>query len=80
MSALAWWLLPIAATLIAIAYATWRGRPGPPEDTHDAMEARERFRRAIEGGTAPVVRRPAPAPPAARAKGDEGDDTPDQQS
>ena len=71
MSALVWLAPIIVATLVAIAYATWRGRPGPPEDTHEAMEARERFRRAIEGGT------PAKRPPAkstAPVKGDDGDD------
>lgn len=72
MSAIAWWVPIIVATLAAIAYVTWRGRPGPPEDTHDAMEARERFRRAIEGGTAAPARR---SKPTARAKGDDGDDT-----
>ena len=67
MSAIAWWVIPIAATFVAIAYVTWRSRPGPPEDTHDAMKARERFRRAIEGGRAD------------EPKGDDGDDT-DQRS
>ena len=73
MSAIAWWAPIILATLAAIAYVTWRGRPGPPEDTHDAMEARERFRRAIEGGTGPSGRRPRPQP-TPRAKGDDVDD------
>jgi hypothetical protein len=76
MSVLAWCLVPIVVTLIAIAFVTWRGRPGPPEDTHEAMEARERFRRAIEGGTGPS-RKPTRTP-SARAKGDEGDDAADQ--
>ena len=49
MSAIAWWVIPLVATFAAIAYATWRGKPRAPEDTHEAMEARERFRRAIEG-------------------------------
>jgi hypothetical protein len=70
MSALVWLAPIIVATLAAIGYATWRGRPGPPEDTHEAMEARERFRRAIESGT-PARRTTQSSAP---AKGDDGDD------
>jgi len=51
MSAIFWWVIPLVATIAAIVYVTWRGRPKPPEDTHEAMEARERFRRAIESDT-----------------------------
>ena len=72
MSAIAWWVLPIVATIGAIAYVTWRGKPRPPEDTHEAMEARERFRRAIESPTPSHGRRPRPT-----EKGIDGDDSAD---
>ena len=74
MSWIAWWVVPIVATFVAIAYVTWRGRPRPPETTHEAMEARERFRRAIEGEP-PREARHAPTNPAGTApkrKGSEG--------
>lgn len=58
MSAMAWWGIPLVATVCAIVYAAWRGRPGPPEDTHDAIEARDKFRKAIESGTPARTRRP----------------------
>jgi hypothetical protein len=57
MSAMVWWAIPLAATFGAIVYVAWRGRPGPPEDTHDAIEARDRFRKAIESGAPPRGRR-----------------------
>jgi type VI protein secretion system component VasK len=48
MSAIAWWIIPAVATLLAIAYVSWRARPRPPEDTHDAIQAREAFKRVME--------------------------------
>ena len=75
MSAIAWWVLPIVATIGAIAYVTWRGKPRPPEDTHEAMEARERFRRAIESPTPGQSRRPQ-----TKAKGDDVGDSADGRS
>jgi hypothetical protein len=48
MSAIAWWIIPALATLLAIVYVSWRSRPRPPEDTHDAIQAREAFKRVIE--------------------------------
>ena len=71
MSALAWWIVPVVATIGAIAYVTWRGRPRPPEDTHEAIESRERFRRAMEQGVPGRRGRRAPDAPDARA-GDDG--------
>ena len=51
MSVIAWWGIPVAATVLAIAFVAWRGRARGPQDTNEAIESRERFRRAIEGGT-----------------------------
>jgi hypothetical protein len=48
MSAIAWWIIPAVATLLAIVYVSWRARPRPPQDTHDAIHAREAFKRVIE--------------------------------
>ena len=69
MSALAWWVLPVVATALAIGYISWRSRPGPPQDTHDAIEAREKFRRAMEKDVAPRRRRGRRRGPASDAQG-----------
>jgi hypothetical protein len=69
MSAMVWWGIPLIATIGAIVFVTWRGRPGPPEDTHDAIEARDKFRKAIESGTPERTRR---ARGTARRGGDAG--------
>lgn len=47
MSALAWWLIPIGATILAIAWVSWASRPKPPADVHDTLRSYERFRRAL---------------------------------
>lgn len=59
MSALAWWLIPLAATIVAVAWAAWRSRPRRPADAHVAMQDMARFRQAME--------RPMPAGPSGRA-------------
>ena len=48
MQAVAWWLIPIVATLLAVAWLSFRNRPRPPVDTHESLEERERFRAAME--------------------------------
>ena len=48
MSALAWWLIPLGATLIALAWVGWRNRTRPPADAHHAMADMARFREAME--------------------------------
>lgn len=63
MQALAWWLIPIVATLLAVVWVSVRNRPRPPVDTHESLEEHERFRAAMER---PVV------PPQAR-RGPDGD-------
>jgi hypothetical protein len=47
MSALAWWLIPIGATFLAIAWVSWASRPKPPADVHVTLQSYERFRRAL---------------------------------
>lgn len=58
MSALAWWLIPLAATVLALVWAAWRSRPRRPADAHVAMEDMARFKQAME--------RPMPASPPRR--------------
>lgn len=48
VSALAWWLIPIVATVLAIAWAAWRARPERPTEAHDGMESLRRFQSAME--------------------------------
>lgn len=47
MSALAWWLIPIAATVIAIAWAALRSRPEPPIEAEEGMEQLRRMQEAM---------------------------------
>lgn len=53
MEALAWWLIPITATLIAVAWVSWRGRPRRPADPHDTLAAHRRFTDALQRSEAP---------------------------
>jgi hypothetical protein len=48
VSALAWWLVPAVATILAVLWVSWHTRTRPPQNTHDALAARERFRQAME--------------------------------
>lgn len=48
MEALAWWLIPITATLLAVAWVTWINRPRKPADAHSTLAAHRRFTAALE--------------------------------
>lgn len=48
MSALAWWLIPVVATVLAITWAAWRARPERPTEAHDGMESLRRMQSAME--------------------------------
>ncbi|TAK68547.1 MAG: hypothetical protein EPO13_10590 [Actinomycetota bacterium] len=48
MSPILWWSIPLAATLLGLLWALWRGRPQRPADAHEAMQERDRFRAAME--------------------------------
>ncbi len=68
VAALAWWLIPIIATLFAVAWVTWRARPRRPADPHESLAAHRRFTEAM---SLPPPRLHAPdedadAPPADR--------------
>jgi hypothetical protein len=48
VEALAWWLIPITATLLAVIWVTWRNRPRRPADAHETLAAHRRFTAALE--------------------------------
>ena len=47
MAAIAWWAIPIGATLIAVLWTSWLSRPRGPEDVHDTVKSYERFKAAL---------------------------------
>jgi hypothetical protein len=48
MSALAWWLIPIGATVLAVAFVMLRGRPSKPITAENSMEHLKRMQQAME--------------------------------
>lgn len=48
MSALAWWLIPIGATILAILWAMFRARPEKPAEAHAGMAGLRRLADAME--------------------------------
>jgi hypothetical protein len=53
---MAWWLIPITATLLAVLWVTWSARPRKPADPHQTLAAHRRFTEALSP--------PSPMPPA----------------
>lgn len=51
MEAILWWLIPLVATALAIAWVAWMSRPRPPADTHDSLAEHRRFREAMDRRT-----------------------------
>jgi hypothetical protein len=47
MDAMLWWLIPITATLLAVAWVSWNGRTRRPADPHDTLAAHRRFTEAL---------------------------------
>ncbi|MDA3021053.1 MAG: hypothetical protein O2943_00040 [Actinomycetota bacterium] len=47
MSNLTWWLIPIVATILAVAWAAFRSRPRQPTQAEDAMENLRRLNDAM---------------------------------
>lgn len=47
MSALVWLSIPAAALVLAVLWVTWTSRTRPRADTHETVEAHERFRAAF---------------------------------
>jgi hypothetical protein len=54
VKALAWWLIPLVATALAVVWVTWVSRPRRRADTHDSLAEHQRFLAAFS--------QPAPAP------------------
>ena len=52
MSALAWWIIPVAAGVLAALWVVWSGRTRTTGD-HDSLAGHQRFREAMERGTNP---------------------------
>ena len=48
MSALAWWLIPLVATVLAVLFVMLRSRPAKPTTTEDSMERLRRMQEAME--------------------------------
>lgn len=44
---LAWLLVPLAVTVLAVLWARWRARPRGPADAHEGMADMLRFREAM---------------------------------
>ncbi len=57
-SVLAWWLIPLGLTMIALGWALFRARPRKPLEIDEAIAVRNRVREALE--------RPMPGQPARR--------------
>ncbi len=60
MSALAWWLIPLGATVLAVLFVMLRSRPAKPTTAEDSMERLRRMQQAMErpmpsGGNARIV-------------------------
>ena len=76
MSALAWWLIPLAATVLAVLFVMMRSRPEKPTTTEDAMLRLRRMQEAMErpmppSGNARIVE-PGATPPRTDATGPNG--------
>lgn len=73
MSTLAWWLIPLGATLLALVWAAARSRPRRTVDPHASIADMARFRAAMrrplpDGDARDVDPRPRPPRPRTRAQ------------
>jgi cytochrome c-type biogenesis protein CcmH/NrfF len=48
VSALAWWLIPLIATILAVAFVALRSRPEKPSTPDDGMDRMRRMQQAME--------------------------------
>jgi hypothetical protein len=48
VSALAWWLIPIGATVLAVLFVMMRSRPTKPTSAEDGMTSLKRMQEAME--------------------------------
>jgi hypothetical protein len=63
VEAIAWWAIPIGATLVAIVWVSLVSRPKPRADPHDSVAEYARFRAALDSS-----RGTAGPPPAERSR------------
>lgn len=56
MSALVWLTIPAAALVLGVLWVVWASRTRPRADTHETVEAHERFRAAFNQPPAPTQR------------------------
>lgn len=49
MSPLAWLAVPVVALVLATLWVGWTSRPRPRADTHETVQAHQRFVAAFEG-------------------------------
>ena len=61
MQVLVWLLIPIAATILGLAWAMWHSREPKPADAEQGMEDLARFRQAMEKPMPSALRQPAPS-------------------
>ncbi len=66
MSALAWWLIPLIATVLAAAFLALRSRPDKPTTAEDAMESMRRMQEAMERPMPPQAGPSDPEPDGAK--------------
>jgi hypothetical protein len=59
VAALAWWALPIGATVLAVLWMKVAGRRPPPADTHETIADYARFRAALSTARDPQAARDA---------------------
>ena len=48
MSALAWWLIPVGATVLAVLFVMLRSRPSKPSTAEDSMQRLKRMQEAMD--------------------------------
>ena len=60
MEILGWLLIPLAATLLGLAWLSWRSRDRKPADAEQGMEDMARFRQAMDRPLPPLHRPTAP--------------------
>lgn len=63
MSPLAWLAVPVVALVLATLWVGWTSRPRPRADTHETVQAHQRFVAAFEGRRTSGA--PSPQPPGA---------------
>jgi len=63
MSPLVWLAVPVVALVLATLWVGWTSRPRPRADTHETVQAHQRFVAAFEGRRTSGA--PSPQPPAA---------------